>query len=305
MLTRRRINTWLMASALGDFACAQTTNVVPQELSELVDHEQLVVLTMTLDARAIDGTQAGRLALDDFSGLLAISPDANAVGWIPRDPLLHGGKLPNASAWVLADNSPPQRYSYDGRTASAIGLSRAGNIYLVIERLAGGRRLVMLSPSQPNAQEDLSDIVSGYNLTGVEWLNASNDGFRLALGWRDAILVMDTNSRTILFTGVGRFPCLDPDGARVAFVDNERRLILGVLSDQSKSVIQTGGAVDGVGGWAPDGQSLLAGVRDSFALSRRLAVIDPQRGEVLRLWNIGDDYGSRSHWISRRLLRPA
>lgn len=294
-----------MASAFGEMACAQTTNTVPRKLGESVDHDQLVVLTMTLDARAVDGTPVGRLALNDFSGLLAISPDANAVAWIPRDPLLHGGKLPNASAWVLADNSLPRPYSYNGRTASAIGLSRSGKIYLVIERLAGERRLISLSTLQPNAEEDLSDIVSGYNLVGVEWLSASNDGLRLALGWRDAFLVMDTNLRTILLTGEGRFPCLAPDGARVAFVDNQRRLILAILQDKSRRVVQTGGAVYGIGGWAPDGQSLLAGVRDSFALSRQLTVINPEKDDVLRLWNIGDDYGSESHWISKRLLRLA
>jgi hypothetical protein len=303
-MTRRQLIDFLMTSTIAGSLRAQTKSAPFDRVAALMSQYDLAILRMDLKAFTLTRSVAGKFASSDFSGLLSVSPDAKAVAWIPKSSLLFGAEgEPNPVVRLRDELGNVRSVGYEGSFALSIGLSATGLIYLVVGQGRARPRLIAVT-GQPNPRYDLTDMVSGLDLSQIENLRSSSSGNRVAVGWRESFVIIDAASRQIIFQGKGRFPRLSPNGESLAFVTTDRRLAVVTIGDRKQRVLQAGWEAYGMGAWDPEGKWLLVGATTVLGSSRKLMVVDTLNGDFVELWSLGDDGGDRSLWIGKHLLQP-
>lgn len=109
-----------------------------------------------------------------------------------------------------------------------------------------------------------------------------------------------------MFAGPGRFPRLSQDGARLAYLDNDR-LMIRSFADGSTIQMIKGTRVKGLGGWSPDGHFLLAGAWTGsmrLAWDKRQIAVDTRTDKYAVIDKLGEgDFGDQFAWVSLQLFR--
>lgn len=184
------------------------------------------------------------------------------------------------------------------------GISSRAEVIVVKAHPIGQRRLKLLSLNLRNGVtvQDLTPFVTEFELPIVEQISVSGPGTLVALGSREKIQVLDIPSGKTVISCKGRFPRLSPDGARLAFV-SEDRLLIRPVSNASMPEPVSNARVMGIGGWSPDGRFLLAGAwTERFAFEKRQVVFDTVSSRYAEIGKLGEgDYGDAFAWISSKL----
>jgi len=237
-------------------------------------------------------------------GAPAIAPDASALAWwLQPFPQRGGAGTPFLMVERLNEGSHPVWVNGYFATGE-FGISSRAEVIVVKAHPSGQRRLKLLSLNLRNGVtvQDLTPFVTEFELPIVEQISVSGPGTLVALGSRERIQVLDIASGKRVISCRGRFPRLSPDGARLAFV-SENRLIIRPLSDSSIPELVSNAHVMGVGGWSPDGRFLLAGAwTKRFAFEKRQIVFDTVSSQYAEIGKLGEgDYGDAFAWISAKL----
>jgi hypothetical protein len=238
-----------------------------------------------------------------------IAPDGGAMCWVdslldaqagghPGDPFL---RLSTVEGGVRA-------LRLDGQNIfSCIATCDRCDVIIIkaTGRVTHKHVLLMLVPGKRITIHDLTASLGDLELSEVERGSLSSNGSRLALGSPKRVQVIDLPRGKPIFSSVGRFPRLSPDGALLAYVSGGRLLVRSLASGNERQYLP-GVRAMGVGQWSPDGQFLPAGAWTRvIALDKRLVIVDMNSGRYDTVSALGDgDYGTEVSWISTKLPLP-
>jgi Tol biopolymer transport system component len=289
-------------AAACQIGCSKDSDRVLQQFLEMTAREDLAVLTYNLVGITRPYFEIGHLVLNDYAGVLSVSPDGRKVAWIPRTVIGHSLNVQDSGLLVRSDSGESFIVQNDAVPKGALAISSdLKRAVLTTLREGGSTQVLVLDVETSKVEHDFTKLIRP-SYQEIERLNVSSDGSRLALGARDAFFVVDVRSERILFGASGRFPSLSPDGRKLAFVDQNHRLLVGRLGERMEPVGPQV-SVEGVGSWSPNGRFLLVGAWTSLSLSKRLNVIDTSDGRSFELARLGEgDFGGHCYWISTRLL---
>jgi len=260
--------------------------------------------TMPPAAVTLAGRDAGVLTMVDhpYWDSFSVSPDAGWVAWVP-----HRAEFSPREPLVLLADAPGSirsvRFQGFGTTRLALS-SKAGRLALIAEIGDEDHYLIVLDPTTGALEQDVTTLITRFNLRSVERLRISGDGHRIAVGSRESFVVIDLPSRSLVFESQGRFPSLSHRGDTVAFVDRHNTLVITALATGKRTFpISKWWDTPGVGAWSPDGRFLLAGAKGPLAIYWNAAVIDLATGEVVQIVRLEEGiFGQDTAWINRRLL---
>jgi hypothetical protein len=250
-------------------------------------------------------------------GTPSISPNGDTIVWCFEPYPPNGEAIPLVTVKSLKDGEQP--LWVDGLVAAGpIGISENGNVIVTVARpLAPDhwreRKLLAIDRQARGTPHDLTPFLSQINVAdkvesgnNVEVISVSGAGTLTAIGTPRQIQVLEIPYGKTVFAGPGRFPRVSPDGARLAYVDNDR-LMMRSFADGSTIQLIKGTRVKGLGGWSPDGHFLLAG---AWTGSMRLAwdkgqiVVDTKTDKYAVIDKLGEgDFGDQFAWVSLQLLR--
>ena len=234
----------------------------------------------------------------------SISPDGRAMCWCLMDPLQELRDNPFLTVDSLNGGIRPIHLV--GKIA--VGLSICSGAMTIVAHAQSldvpqDRSLFVLDLRDGLKVSNVSRSVTTFDLRDEEGLSISGAGTLAAIGSREQMQVLELPSGNPVYSGVGRFPRLSPDGRNLAFIRGER-LYLRTLFESSEIQLLGGKRVMGIGGWSPDGRFLLAGAWTKLlAFEKRQIVIDTRTGRFAELGRLGEgDYGNLSRWISKGLM---
>jgi hypothetical protein len=163
--------------------------------------------------------------------------------------------------------------------------------------------LVVLGTSTAQDESDVTALVTGFPLSQVIRLGLSDSGSRLVAGSAQQFIVIDRPSNKPQLEGRGRYPSLSPNGQSLAFVDEQKQLVVASLATgRSQTLLGRWCRTFGVGAWSPDGKYILAGVAGPLSLSKKLVAVEVETNVVVDIMPIGDLAGDRYVWIKNSFL---
>jgi len=319
-MTRRKVVNALLTSMVGSPGCSISSRRILAQLMAICDSGGFAIIGARLglnsnnelvpSAIAVAGDDAGQLLLQESvpPHLLSLAPDGIWVAWVPEsslpDPYGRGG---HPLVCITNDSQLTRPVTYSGWFGTKVALS-SGAVHLALISMgevgsAQSRRLSLIDPRTGESLDDLTKVISGYDLAKVERLRLSSSGKQLIVGWPDSFFVINLQRRAILLRGKGRFPSISPSGDEIAFVAPNQKLVVLTLATGLTREPLTQGQTYGVGSWTPDGKLLFAFVRAPLALNAKLIAIDCRTGlsaEITSLdeWNLGQNCAL----IKKRLL---
>jgi hypothetical protein len=110
--------------------------------------------------------------------------------------------------------------------------------------------LVTLQLVQPSGLNAITLGTTALN-SGLSW---SANGQRIAFADREKITVVERNGR-ILTSFAGTMPTLSPDGTQIAFVDQNRNIVSGLVAGSGIAELTSSG-IDRQPIWSPDGRRI-------------------------------------------------
>jgi hypothetical protein len=248
--------------------------------------------------------------------VIEVSPDGTAIVWSDGTPLAkwlkpdsyRGEKTPFFTVESLNEGKQPV-WVEAPEAAYRLGISAEGKVIvamaLPVEILPTSRwQLLAIDRRSGIVIHDLTRFVTQVDLgPRVEDISVSGPGTLVALGTSEHIQVLEIPSGKSVFSSLGCFPRLSPDGNRLAFVDKDK-LWIHSFADGSKIQLLKGKRVKGLGGWSPDGRFVLAGAwTTELAFEKRKIIIDTTTGEYVVIGKLGEgDYGAYLVWASVKLL---
>jgi hypothetical protein len=298
LITRRKF-TYLTAMATSAMlSCAQEHSDLLEQVEEMETEEDLAIIEGGTSMFRADGTRLGRLAPEGGSRFSpVVSPDAEFIAWYP--PLAGYPPLSYQQQILTSDaRGNGKTVTVDG-VGGVMGISAGGQKIIAILAKAGNFRLVDIDTAS-GEERDLSGLVSRLNLRNVQRLRQSSDGNRLVISSEDSFYLADISSMNILSYRQGRYPCISPDGSKVAFVNNHALNIQNAGEDQSAKVISVGLKVDFAAGWSPNGRFLLVGGLKTFPMDYRLVAVDVVRERSAEVTTQIDEIIPDVWWIKRR-----
>jgi hypothetical protein len=224
-----------------------------------------------------------------------VSADGEFVAWAPKP-----SKYPppgSEERVILTDGTTaPMAIHVDGFPSPAIAIASGGQRVAMALTKSRTRRLVVIGPAA-GYERDVTSLVPRLNLGGIQRIRLSNNGDRLLVGGENTFYLIDVPSSTVLINRDARNPSLSPAGSRVAFPDEVGIAIQGSRANSIER-IETGGRIDFVSGWSPNGRFLLAGgvTRSRF----RLIVIDLKEKVLAEILDQDDEMSSEFYWIKKR-----
>jgi len=236
------------------------------------------------------------------SSLATVAPDAECIAWIQGEELSRGIATRFRVA-VLNGIRPLRTVPYTWRRPTGLAIS-SGASHIALSLAPGGdRRVLVVNGETGTLEHDLSGLVRP--IAGdIERLVITADGTRLAIGSREAFLVADVLSQRQLLTRRGRFPALAPDGSALAFVDDNRRLVVKNLLTGAETYPLKGWRTYGLARWSPNGRFVLAGTGFPLTWWLKLVAVDTRTGGYAKQgYLLEPDYGSYLEWISQRMVR--
>jgi hypothetical protein len=280
----------------------------------MADKENLAILSLVpiadeyrtdLLSYTLTGAPAGRVAFRDSLLSVAVAPDGGWIAWdnwsaLPK-PLGTGSPLRIA----LANQGQLVRsLVFDSSFGGLLAVSSAAGQVAVI-RGAGvpepSFSLVVADGATGRVDDDLTSLIRGSPLSAAIRLGMSGSGGRLVVGSSGSLAVIDRASRTLVYEDRGRDPSLSPSGEFLAFMDEERQLVVVELSSRARRIpLGRSANVSGVGAWSPNERYLLVGL--AGWRWKRLVAIDARTGQVIEVMPLGDLAGDRCVWVKRGFL---
>lgn len=294
-MTRRHFLGSMGLCVAGSAGCRAQEPQANENLRQWEDRNDLAILDISLDALSINGDRVGRLALPDCCfAEPAVAPDAACVGWIARSEV--------SVICTIGASSQVRTMHYSGRFGRVIGISsNAMQLAVVAMDKRVNRDWRLLSVGR--REGDLTSLLTHLHPMEIERLRLCGSGDQLAVGSRDAFVLIDLNQGKVMFEGTGRFPTPSPDGENLAFVNAQGNLVCRKILSGNSRRLRRGSKIFGVGAWSPDGRYLLVGERMPYSIWKRLQVVDVVEDQAWDSFKLGEgDYGNRCVWVSRQLI---
>lgn len=148
---------------------------------------------------------------------------------------------------------------------------------------------------------DLGGSVGNRDLGTVEKVSVCGAGDVGAISLDDEVVLLDLSDSKVILRVNGSCGSVSPDGARLAYIDSGRKLMLRSVKGADVESLNVD-HVAGLGAWSPDARYLLASAFPAGSYWKRLMAVETLGGGVCELARLreGND-GSRSAWISRGL----
>jgi hypothetical protein len=311
-MTRRQLLNLAFPGAAVTLKGEAATPVTAATLASIANQLDLVVIPLLWtnglvpEAVSVSGRYVGKLVLPDSPWAVSVSPDCGWISWYPRRSLPPPFGVGDGRIYFTDAQSSTGAVRLSERYPGLLALS-SGAVHLALTTVAGippDPRLCVLNPRTGELEQDLTGLVTRFQIADIERLCVSATGQRLAAGTRELFIVVDVPSRKVLLESKGRFPCLSPNGDSIAFVSNDELISISLRTRAATKVVKGWDAVLGLGSWSPEGRFLLAGIRSFLSFSVKLVAIDCTTGEFTDIFSPlqEDSLGEQSVWMKRRLL---
>jgi hypothetical protein len=296
-ITRRCILRGFIAWPTAAMASAQTVRALVDAMEARYGLRVTTLNGLNRTIRAKVETQDARIR-----GAPAVSPEGRAIGWWERPFQIRNQGM---TFFVRGEDTGTRSFQFEAySTGGPMALSSHANTIIVVAYSSRKRahELLAVDASTGAVRRNLTSSTM-IDLARVERLSITEDGATVAIGLSDKIEVLSTSDGKMLFSGLGRFPKLSPEGKHLAFVGQEV-LYLRSFENNATTRLLPNSRVMGTGSWSPDGRFLLAGAWTmAIALEKRRVVIDTQTSEYAVIGKLGDgDYGDQLLWVSTKLM---
>jgi len=306
-MTRRILIDLLLGGTAGSLACTRPNAGILSRFQRLIRANDLIMLdALVPEAITVIGAGDWRLVLPEPPGRLSFSPDGAWIAWFPYSNVYERASGGLSVCFTNSAQSA-RRIKLEGRHGAALAVSSGAERLAVCMAVAAGpvSRLVVIKVATGEIQDDVSDLISRFDLRTTERMRLSASGDRLVVGSPSHFSLIDLPSRKLVLEGEGRFPCISPSGEALAYVDGRRELSLTTVATGTTKRLLEHSITHGVGSWTPDGELLFAGVEGPLSFFPYLSVVDCIGDGCATIARLEEhDGGQECGLIKRRLLTP-